>query len=154
MKRLICFTLLVLTLLSLASCSVTTYEDTNGEDDFSLQTITDEDIIKGVNTSQFFTSTSSSDGTTTCKAKTMSGVVELYEGKRENEGIKIDVSSEITKGNARLVLVFNDEIVHDFDLNGKDQSFVMENVTGKFSLRIAGESTGYSVTYTVYTLKY
>lgn len=154
MKRFICFTLLALTLLSLASCTASTYEDTNGEDDFSLQTITDEDIIKGINTSQFFTSTLNSNDKTTCKAKTMSGVVELFEGKLENESFEIVVSSEITKGNARLVFVFNNEIVHDFDLNGEGQSFVMENATGNFSLRIAGESTGYSVTYTAYTLKY
>ncbi len=150
MKRIICFALLILIVLSLASCTAVSYEDTNGEDDFSLQTITDKDIVDGINTTKILSSTSTGNNKTTSKAKTMSGVVELYEGKLKNESFKIVVSNEISKGNARLVLVFNDEIVHDFDLNSKDQSFVLNNATGKVYLKIAGESTGYSVTHTVY----
>ena len=79
----------------------------------------------------------------------MSGVLELYEDRLKNETLDITVSCEITKGNARLVLIVDGEIVHDFDLNGADQSLVLENVSGNVSLKIAGESAGYAVSYTV-----
>lgn len=59
----------------------------------------------------------------------------------------VNVSCSITKGNARLVLVINNEIVHDFGLKGMNQNFTLENVTGAVSLRIAGENTGYSIKY-------
>ena len=44
MKKLLCFIFVISTCFMLAGCG-TEYEDTNGADDYTLQTITDENII-------------------------------------------------------------------------------------------------------------
>ena len=64
-----------------------------------------------------------------------------------DEPLHIVVSCEITKGNARLVLVIDDKIVHSFALNEENQQLSLNNVTGKVCLKLAGETTGYTVTY-------
>ncbi len=46
-------------------------------------------------------------------------------------------------------LSYEDTIVHDFALNEENQQFTLENVTGKVSLKLAGESAGYTVSYTI-----
>lgn len=153
-NNLICAILVFALMLSLGGCmSAGGIEDTNGEEDLSLQTITDKDIIEGMGSTRFMSSSSNSTvngvSKSVHKAKTMSGVLELYEDRLKNETLDITVSCEITKGNARLVLIVDGEIVHDFDLNGADQSLVLDNVSGNVSLKIAGESAGYAVSYTV-----
>ena len=147
MKKLICALLAVFILLSFTGCGTRSYEDTNGEDDYSLQTITEADIIRGIGSSIFMSSTVRNNHVTVCTARTMSGVAKLFELDLNGEDLDLTVSCSITKGNARLVLVINDEIVHDFGLKGMNQNFTLENVTGAVSLRIAGESTGYSIKY-------
>lgn len=149
MKKIFCTFLVIAVLVSLSGCMASAYEDTNGEDNFSLQTLTDQDIIQGTNTTSFMSSTVTLNNKTVCKVQTMSGVDELFEKRMKNETLDMVVSCEIVKGNARLVLVIDDKIVHDFALNENNQQFILENVTGKVCLKIAGESTGYSVTYKV-----
>ena len=127
-------------------------EDTNGETDFTLQTITDADIIEGMNTMSFMSSQSSVTVNGVSKNKisvgTMSGVMELYEGRLNNESLTVVLSGSVTKGNARIVVVLENEIVHDFELNAADQSFTLENASGRVYIKIAGESAGFSVEYT------
>ena len=147
MKRLFCAFFALLLLLSLAGCMMKSYEDTNGEDNFSLQSLTDQDIIHGTNTSTVMTSSVTVHTRTTCKAKTITGVKELFMQKMQNETLDIVVSCQITQGNARLVLLVDDKIVHDFALHEENQHFTLENVTGKVRLKLAGERAGYVVTY-------
>lgn len=147
MKKLLCAFLALALVLSLAGCA--SYEDTNGADDFTLQTLTEADILNGANTTKVMASTVTVNSKTTCKAKTFSGVEALYEAELAGEPLDLLVSSEVTKGNARLVLVVNDEIVHDFALNEENQHFTLENVTGEVALKIAGEDAGYVISFTV-----
>ena len=147
MRKLLCTMLVLFILVSLEGCMMTSYEDTNGEDNFFLQSLTDQDIIYGTNTTTVMTSTATVNNRTTCKAKTINGVKELFMQKMQNEILDIVVSCQITQGNARLVLLVDDKIVHDFALNKENQHFTLENVTGKVRLKVAGESAGYVVTY-------
>ena len=147
MRKFICSLLALLVLFSFTGCSPTLYKDTNGNADLSLQTLTDADIIGKTGSSSFMSSTVRRSDGTVRKVRTMSGVEKLFELNMDNETLDLVVSCKITKGNARLVLVINDEIVHDFPLNGTSQRFTLENVTGSVSLRLAGESAGYSVQY-------
>ena len=149
MKRWISILLISALLAACCGCHATSYEDTNGSDDFSLQTLTEEDILHSSGSTRIMSSTVTLNSQTTCKVKTMSGVVELYSRRMDGGYFGITVSSQVTKGNARLVLIVNDEIVHEFDLNRQDQYFALGNVSGKVSLKIAGESTGYNITFTV-----
>ena len=146
MKRFLSALLAVVIVLSLSGCMIS-YEDTNGDADFSLQTITEQDIIQKTICSKVMSSTVTADNRTVCKAKTMSGVEALFEKRMKNESLDIVVSCQITKGNARLVLTLDDKIVHDFALNEENQRFTLDNVTGRISLKLAGESTGYAVSY-------
>ena len=147
MKQTLCAMLALVILLSLPGCTPTSYADTNGEEDFSLQTLTERDLIQGTNTSKMMSSTVTMGDKTTCKAQTLSGVEVLYEKRLKGETLDLVVSCQITKGNARLVLVLDDEIIHDFTLNKDSQHFTMENVTGKVYLKLAGESAGYTVSF-------
>ena len=148
MKKCLCALLALFMLLSCSGCITFSYEDTNGEDNYALQTLTDADILRGAGSTTVLSSKVTINNKTECKAKTMSGVLTLLDTKLNNEPFAITVSCHITKGNARLVLVVDDEIVHDFALNTDNQTFTLPNVTGKVRLKIAGESTGYTVTYT------
>ena len=155
MKRILCILLAVLILLSLPflillslpESMMSIYEDTNGDADFSLQTLTDQDIIQGTSFTKVMSSTLKNHNKTVCKARTMSGVEKLWEERLENETLDIIVSCEITKGNAQLVLVIDDKIVHTFAVNEVYQRFTLANVTGKVYLKLAGENAGYIVTY-------
>ena len=149
MKRFVCWILLACVLCSLAGCGADMYADTNGEGDFTLQTLTDYDILHVRRSVRVMSSTKRFGNKTVCKTKTMSGVTDLYEGYLRGEDFQITVSSEFTKGNARLVLVLDDAIIHDFALNGEDQTFVLPNAKGRIHLRVAGESTGYRVEYRI-----
>lgn len=147
MRKLLFALLTVSVLLSLPGCMIVSYEDTNGPSDFSLQTLTDQDIIRGTNTSTVMSSAVTVNNKTVCKAQTMSGVVTLFEKRFDNEPLQIVVSCEITKGNARLILVIDDSIVHSFALNEDNQQFVLNHAAGKVCLKLAGETAGYTVTY-------
>ena len=149
MKRFVCWILLACVLCSLAGCGADMYADTNGEGDFTLQTLTDYDILHVRRSVRVMSSTKRFGNKTVCKTKTMSGVTDLYEGYLRGEDFQITVSSEFTKGNARLVLVLDDAIIHDFALNEEDQTFVLPNAKGRIHLRVAGESTGYRVEYRI-----
>ena len=139
---------LLLVLFSLVGC-FPVYEDTNGAEDYTLQSLTEADIISGGTYSKAMSSTITVNDKTVCKAKAMSGVETLFEQRLKNEAFEILVSCEILKGNARLVLVVDGEIVYDFALNESNQRFTLKNVSGDVSLRLAGESVGYSVTYEI-----
>lgn len=155
MKKLICILLAVAALVAIVTFitlfftgfTAPSYQDTNGETDFSLQSITDQDILEGTNTIKILSSKLTKNNQTVCKAKTLSGVDELIKVRMQNEPLDLAVSCEIIKGNARLVLIVDDEIIHEFALNEADQHFTLENVTGTVRLKMAGENCGYTVTF-------
>ena len=78
-------------------------------------------------------------------SKNFSGVEEIcFVNRIMASEVVIDLSTIMVKeGNFRLVVVYNDEIVHDFDLEEMSQQFKLEDVEGNVSVRIAGESASY-----------
>lgn len=149
MKKFITIMLATVLVLSLAGCKFVSYEDTNGDEDFSLQTLTEADITSNITTySQVMGTKTQINNETSYSAKNMSGIIRIYEANIRDRDLEIQLSSKVSKGNARLVLMVGNEIVHDFDLNDDNQVFTLENCTGKVSLRIAGESAEFKVTCT------
>lgn len=148
MKIIVSILLIVLSIM-FCSCTATVLKDTNGEDDYSLQTITDKDIIDGTNTTQFMAVSKTKDGERICSARKFSGVLPVYDAEINANKFSITLSSRITVGNAKLVLVYNDEIVHEFDVNSTDQTADLEDVHGIVQLKIAGESADYELKYSV-----
>ena len=53
----------------------------------------------------------------------------------------------VEEGNLKVVLLHNDEIVHEFKLNEISQSYTLENPKGTVSLRVAGESANFTMSY-------
>lgn len=122
-------------------------EDTNGPDNYSLTTITDENIIKrdigalGNKKSKGFLS----GDLTEFSSKKFTGVAEImynnYIGKSDVYFELLNYN--ITEGNFKVVVVHNDEIVAELE-PGLFSEFHLEDISGTVSLRIAGESAAYS----------
>lgn len=127
-------------------------EDTNGAENYSLQTITDDNIVnmdKGaLNLKE---STDSITNTTTYSSDKFTGVAEIYGENIWGNRFDITVNhARVDSGNFRIVLLEDDEIVHEFKLNELTQTFTLENPNGYISLRIAGESADFQFDYTLY----
>lgn len=126
-------------------------EDTNGADDYSLQTITDENICKLDIGAMNITEYEELIGeTVTYKSDCFTGVYEVFRENMITNRFEIVVNhAKVSSGNFKMVLCVDDEIVHTFTLNELTQNFVLENVKGTISLRIAGESANFQFDYYV-----
>lgn len=124
-------------------------EDTNGAENFALQTITDENIIKrDIGAMGLETSTDSVSNTTTYSSDKFTGVEEIYGKNIWGNRLEITINhAKVDSGNFKVVLLENDKIVHEFALNELSQSYVLENPDGYISLRIAGESADFMLDY-------
>ena len=125
-------------------------EDTNGPDDLSLQTITEENIIKldyGAVGGPTITRNNVISKTVEFSAKKYTGVTEiLYDDYLLASDFYLDISSfEVYEGNFQMVVVCNDEIVATLE-PGAIVECHLEDVKGYISLRIAGESASFSFT--------
>lgn len=124
-------------------------EDTNGPDIYKLQQINDSNIIKmdmgALNVTQ---AEELFNNLPTFKSKKFTGVYELY--KTNLVGNRFDITlynTTVNAGNFRVVLVYNDEIVHEFKLNELSETYTLENPKGTVALRIAGESADFKLSY-------
>lgn len=133
-------------------------EDTNGPEDFSLQTITGEDIV-GMNmgsTGGPSISRSSLTGSAVeFSAEKFTGVYEiLYDNFISASDFEVNLTAyEIYEGNFQLVVVHNDEIVATLE-PGLFVEYRLEDITGYVSLRIAGESASFSFCMTEWEYDY
>lgn len=150
MKRITSLLLaLIMICLPLCACDLGQIEDTNGEDDYSLCSLTDEDIVK--KTTSSVTSTlvkNTKNGVTTVKVGKLSGVTELdVFNPIQNKVLAVTAAPE--SGNVRLVLVRDETIVCDVPLNGTETLLALSAAEGRYSFRAAGESASFRLTYEV-----
>lgn len=129
-------------------------EDMNGADDFSLHTITEENIIKldyGAVGGPTISWGSSWDTTVEFSAKKYTGVTEIfYDNVIGKTDFYVNLASfEVTGGNFRMVVVCNDEIVATLE-PGTNVEYCLKDATGYISLRIAGESASFNFTMSEY----
>lgn len=127
-------------------------EDTNGADNYSLQTITDENICKlDIGALNIIEYDELIGETVTYKSDCFTGVYEVFRENMVANRFEIIVHhAKVSAGNFKMVLCVDDEIVHTFTLNELTQNFVLEDVNGTVSLRIAGESADFQFDYYVY----
>ena len=127
-------------------------EDTNGADNYDLQTITDENICKmDIGALNITESEKLLGNTATYQSKKFTGVYEVFTTNIITNRFEITVNhARINAGNFKMVLCVDDEIIHIFTLNELTQTFVLENVKGTVSLRIAGESADFMFDYYIY----
>ena len=125
--------------------------DSNGDDDYSLTTITDENIINmDIGAIGLKESKGNITNTTSYSSKKYTGVSEIYGTNIIVTNLEITINhAKVTEGNFKIVLVVNDEIVHEFTLNELTQTYTLKNVSGYVSLRIAGESANFMFDYRI-----
>jgi len=140
--------------VSLLTSDLKHIEDTNGPDNYALQTITDADIIRhemgclNLNQSEGLLS-----DTITYSSDKFTGVSELYRSEEIvfSTGVSVTVNhAAVDAGNFRIVLVHEDQIIHEFALNELSQTHILEDFKGRFSLVIAGESADFSLDFDVH----
>ncbi|MBR3976143.1 MAG: hypothetical protein IKJ88_09830 [Clostridia bacterium] len=124
-------------------------EDTNGEDVYILQKINDYNIIDmDIGALNVVQSNELFNNLPTYKSDKFTGVYEIFHENLIANRFDITLyNTTVNSGNFRIVLVYNDEIVHEFKLNELMQSYTLEDVKGTVSLRIAGESADFKFSY-------
>ena len=143
---------LSLCLSMLFGCGLKHIEDTNGADNYELQTITDENIRRmDVGAINILEHENLIGETITYESNCFTGVSEVFYENVITNRFEITVNhARVDAGNFKMVLCVDDEIVHVFALNELTQTFVLENVKGTISLRIAGESADFMFDYNYY----
>ena len=126
-------------------------EDVNGAENYSLQTITDQNIInRDVGALGMSKTESALTNVTTYSSDKFTGVEEIFGENIWGNRFEITVNhARVDSGNFRIVLLEDDTIVHEFKLNELTQTYVLENPSGYISLRIAGESADFKLDYSV-----
>ncbi len=127
-------------------------EDTNGSDNYGLQTITDSNIVnRDVCAMGLETKTDTISNTTTYSSNKFTGVEEIYGTNIIGNRFEITINhARVDSGNFKIVLLEHDKIVHEFKLNELTQTYVLDNPDGYISLRIAGESAHFMFDYHIY----
>lgn len=149
MNKLFMIVLALCVMAALFGCG-TEYEDTNGADDYTLQTITEQNIIKLDLGASGLSYTESNFGgvlsSTEYSAKNFNGVDRLFQ---TNFILPSDVEiyighMNVKAGNFRLVVINNDEIIYEIPVDAFAETYRFENLTGSFSVHVAGESAAFN----------
>lgn len=134
---------------SLLTSDLEHIEDTNGLDNYRLQQINDYNIInKDIGALNLNESDQLLSSLPLISSKKFTGVADVY--TTNVWGNRFDITlytTEVRSGNLRIVLIHNDEIVHEFKLNELSESYTLENPSGFVALRIAGESANFEFSY-------
>ena len=145
MKKLLSLILVICVCFMCTGCG-TEYEDTNGADNFTLQTITDDEIINLSTGASGLTYTESDLGSflhsSEYSAKNFNGVEQIYLtnfiGKSD---IQVYIGHmTVESGNFKLVVINNSKIIHEFNLDTFNETFYFEDLKGDFAIHVAGES--------------
>lgn len=138
----------LLSILSLASCgfdNLTNIEDTNGENDISLCSLTEEDLLEKNPHALFnMSSTSSNNTKTTFKCNIFSGVSDIA-SYTIKEATSFTVTSLIEQGNGDFFIYQDGKRIHTIGFP-YDGTILVNSVTGKIHFRIAGESAKMNIT--------
>ena len=124
-------------------------EDTNGPDNYSLQQINDYNIINmDVGALNLVESKELFNNLPTFRSDKYTGVSEIYMSNIWGNRFDITLYNlNVRTGNFKVVLLHNDEIVHEFKNNELMESYTLENPNGAVALRIAGESADFEFSY-------
>ena len=123
-------------------------EDTNGADNYNLQVITDQNIIKKDIGALNFKTVDMPMTLTEYKSNKFTGVAEIFLTNLWGNRFDITIYNLwVDSGNFKAVLVHNDEIVHEFTNNELTQTYTLKNPSGTVALRIAGESADFTLSY-------
>ncbi|MBQ8237655.1 MAG: hypothetical protein IJZ39_05880 [Oscillospiraceae bacterium] len=128
--------------------------DTNGPEDTSLVTITDDNILNldmgahmpiGKSSSKLEIGNISIGSDIEFSSDNFSGVYEvMYNNFFLDSDVYIRLNYlKVNGGNFRMVVVYNDEIIHEIEPSEEPIELLLEDLNGTVSVRIAGESADY-----------
>ena len=129
-------------------------EDVNGPDDFTLCSVTEEDICQSQSYFAIASVTSTIGGKTKISIGELSGVMQpdapLAGVNANGETLVWHAVSSVTAGNLRICIVRdNAEIVGDLPINDEGEVRIENAPKGRYTLRIAGESAAFSLEITL-----
>ena len=124
------------------------YADTNGDDDYTLQTITDEDIIHLKTGSSGLSYKEQNLGflhSSEYYSKNHNGVDQIYlTSFIAKSDVEIYIGHmSVTKGNFKLAVINNDKIIKEIPVNAFNEIYRFEDLEGDFSVHVAGESAAF-----------
>lgn len=137
---------LICALITTCACFFKHIEDTNGEEDISLCSITEERLCQSGTSYVVMAYVSSHiNNTYNFSAEKMSGVRELISfNASSNNSYAFNITSSVTRGNLRLYFLNKGKIAEDVEIGGTDR-VVISGISGKCELRAAAESAAFSV---------
>ena len=140
---------LILSLL-LTGCEYGQIEDTNGEEDYSIQTILDDKIKEGPNTRYVINSKwSTKDNVTTMKIEKFSGLFLLRTTHVTNKTLTYEIDSIVEKGNFKIVIVKNNEEIINVLINSTEL-VTINDAEGKYQIKAVGESAKFKMSCEIY----
>ena len=154
MKRILQMILVLGMCFALVGCGEE-YEDTNGDENFKLQTITTENIINRDIGSSGITYEELSVGDVTSteyKSKNFNGVEQIYQtnfiGKSD---IQVYIGHmNVKSGNFKLAIINDGKIIDEIPLDAFGDTFLYEDLKGEFAIHVAGESAAFDFHIEVY----
>lgn len=139
---------LILSLL-LTGCEYGQIEDTNGEEDYSIQTILDDKIKEGPNTRYVINSKwSTKDNVTTMKIEKFSGIFLLRTTHVSNKTLTYEIDSIVEKGNFKIVIVKNNEEIINVLINSTEL-VTINDAEGKYQIKAVGESAKFKMSFEI-----
>lgn len=146
MKRYLCIGLLLIVCLSMVAC-MQHIEDTNGADDYSLTTITKEQLLGNASAISVLSVRTEVNDKIKYSVGKFTGVeqVEEVRVKDDADSITFAVNTTLEEGNMYVYVRHDGQIVGELAI-GKDDALTIEKpVPGKYELCIAGESAKFKM---------
>lgn len=146
-KKLLCVLFVAILCMNLVACG-TEYEDTNGEDNYTLETITDENIINmdiGASGLSYEETEVGIIKSSEYSSKNFNGVEQIYQtnfiGKSDVE-VYIGTMN-VKKGNFKLAIINDGKIIMEVPLDAFGETYRFEDLKGEFAIHVAGESAAF-----------
>lgn len=141
MKKCGLFILIIMMALVLVSCGKLEIADTNGEANYELCQLNEDDLLK--KSPKYFVkncTTTNNNEKATFEVALMSGVksVFTYNAKKDDTR-NFTVKSEVFEGNVKIFVCNKGKIIYDVPINS-DVNVKIASVEGKVEFRVAGES--------------
>ena len=146
MKKIAILICLIFSMFLLSCAAFTQYEDTNGDDNYTLQSITDDMIMKKDGGIQI----GAVNSKTTKKGVTkISSSVHKFDGVENFQSFskgsyEITLNFHVSSGNAKLVITDGNKIIYVFEINKDDQVFEF-SCDKTYYLKLAGEACEYQL---------
>lgn len=143
MKKLLLICILSSLIFILSSCSH--YIDTNGIEDYTLETLQEKDFYISNRVLEVNSYTSNKNNELVYRVEKLSGVRVLKAIRPKGVTTTVSVTLEVNCGNVRACLIANQEIVYEFLINDTSTYTIRES-SDTFYFKIAGESANIKCT--------